>query len=196
LTSVGTSAYNYREFAAKEHTMTEKDNPIEAALNQLLQERLDLDAAIRALQKRLGQPVSSSPSASNGGFTTPGPARPVGEPVVYRGEFYGLSATKAAQKLLKRVNRPLKTPEIFEAFQKAGFEMKAKTPRSNIYTALSRSKDFVRVLPDTWGLAEWHPEIAAAKQDAAKAVKPRKRGRPKGSRSKVADSTETAEPAA
>jgi hypothetical protein len=120
----------------------------------------------------------------------------VGEPAVYRGEFYGLSVTKAALKLLKRVGRPLKTPEIQDAFLKAEYQMKGKAPRSNIYTALARSKDFARVLPDTWALAEWHPEVAAAQQEAAKARKAKKHGRWKKGKSKVADKVETTEPAA
>jgi DNA-directed RNA polymerase delta subunit len=78
----------------------------------------------------------------------------------------------------------------------AEYQVKGKAPRSNIYTALNRGKDFVKVLPDTWALAEWHPEIAAAKQDATKAKKPKKRGRPKGSKSKVTAEAETTEPAA
>ena len=176
--------------------MAEGDNPIEAALNQLLQERVDLDAAIRALQKRLGLPVTAgatvSSGTSNAGFTP----QPMAETVVYRGEFYGLSLPKASQKLLKRVGRPLKTPEILDALVRAKYPFKAKAPRSNIYTALARGKDFVRVLPDTWALAEWHPEIAAAKQEAAKAKKPKRRGRPKGSKSKVSDSAKTTEPTA
>lgn len=176
-------------------TMAEADNPLEAALNQLLQERIDLDAVIRALQKRLGRPVTSTPSSANETSGTTAATQPMSEAIVYRGDFYGLSVPKAAQKLLKRVGRPLKTPEIFDAFVKAEYQMKGKAPRSNIYTALVRSKDFVRILPDTWALAEWHPEIAA-KQEAAKAKKPRRRGRPKGSKSKVTDSAKTTEPAA
>jgi len=176
--------------------MAENDNPLEAALNQLLQERVDLDAAIRGLQKRLGRPVSPTPSVANGTSGASAAPQPMGEAVVYRGEFYGLSVTKAAHKLLARVGRPLKTPEIHDAFVKAGYPMKAKAPRSNIYTALTRGRDFVRVLPDTWALAEWHPEIAAAQQEAAKAKKPKKRGRPKGSKSRTTGSVETTEPAA
>ncbi len=84
--------------------------------------------------------------------------------VVYRGAFYNLSVTKAAEKLLKTFGRPLKTPEILSAFQEAEYEMaKGENARSGIYTALARSKDFVRVAADTWDLAERHPQAAEKK---------------------------------
>ncbi len=164
--------------------MIEPNDPIETALKQLLQERADLDAAIAALQKRLGRPVTATVALPLG--ASGGPGQPVGETVVYRGEFFNLSVTKAAEKLLRRVGRPLKTPEILDAFERAGYEMKAKAPRANIYTALARSKNFVKVLPDTWALAEWHPEAAAFKEEAAKAKKPKRpRGRPRIKMEKV-----------
>ncbi len=176
--------------------MAEVTNPLEAALRQLLQERSDLDAAIAALQKRLGQPVTVTTGLTSSGSGTSGPPQPAGEVTVYRGDFFNLSIPKAAGKLLKRIGRPLKTPEILDGLVRAEYKMKSKTPRANIYTALSRSRDFVKVLPDTWGLAEWHPEIAAAQQEAARANKPKRRGRPKRSKSKASSSVETTEPTA
>lgn len=150
---------------------------IQAALQQLLQERAELDAAISALQKRIGKPAAESTAPLQQSVRMPiGPPHS-GEPIVYRGEFFGLSITKAAEKLLKRAGRPLKTPEILACLQRAGFEIKAKLPRPTIYTSLNRSRDFVKVLPDTWGLSEHHPEAAAqkeAEQKTSKASKKRK----------------------
>jgi DNA-directed RNA polymerase delta subunit len=97
--------------------------------------------------------------------------------VVYRGAFFNLSVTKAAEKLLKTFGRPLKTPEILSAFQQAEYEMaKGDNARSGIYTALTRSKDFVRVAADTWDLADRHPEAALKKAEelSAKTAKPKK----------------------
>ncbi len=142
--------------------MTDVDH-IEAALNQLLQERAELDAAIAALQKRIGKPVTSGAPQQQDARTV-ALVPQAGETVVYRGEFFNLSVTKAAEKLLKRAGKPLRTPEILAAFQRAGFEIKAKSPRPTIYTSLSRSRDFVKVLPDTWDLSERHPEAAAQKE--------------------------------
>ncbi len=135
---------------------------IEAAILQLLQERAELDSVIAALQKRVG-------GAAQNKAVLPG-SNPIGGShasagtMVYRGEFFNLSITKAAEKLLKRFGRPLKTPEIQEAFEKAGYEIKSKLVRPTIYTSLTRSRDFVKVLPDTWDLSERHPEAAAKKE--------------------------------
>jgi hypothetical protein len=155
--------------------MTDVDH-IQCALEQLLQERAELDAAITALQKRIGKP----PVIGNAPLGSP-PIQRVemnvtGEPVVYRGEFFNLSVTKAAEKLLKRVGRPMKTPEIMNGLQRAGYELNAKHPRPMIYTSLHRSRDFVKVLADTWDLAERHPEAAAQKAEhqTSKATKKRK----------------------
>ena len=154
-------------------------NHLEAVLQQLLQERTELDNLITALQKRMGKPVSESKLAI--------PAQPAGvgvsaTSVVYRGAFFNLSVTKAAEKLLRTYGRPLKTPEILRALQEAEYErMKTDNARSIVYTSLLRSKDFVKVLPDTWDLAERHPEAAEKKTQelAAKKSKPARRGRPR-----------------
>lgn len=138
--------------------MAEVDH-IEAALQQLLQERAELDAAIAALQKRSGKTASGSTQSVPANVP-----QPAGDIVVYRGDFFNLSITKAAEKLLRRVGRALKTPEIQDAFQRAGYEIKSKLVRPTIYTSLNRSRDFVKVLPDTWDLSERHPEAAAQKE--------------------------------
>jgi hypothetical protein len=155
-------------------------NHLEGALQQLPQERAELDSVIAALQKRLGV---------QGGNVTPLPAAQSllnttgiasADSVVYRGAFFNLSVTKAAQKLLKTIGRPLKTPEVLSAFQQAGYEMKGENARNQIYTALARSRDFVKVLPDTWDLAERHPQAAEQKAQelaSAKTKKPKKGGR-------------------
>lgn len=154
--------------------MAEVDH-IEAALQQLLQERAELDAAIAALQKRSGKTASSAAQVPSANISLP-----AGDVIVYRGDFFNLSITKAAEKLLRRVGRALKTPEIQDAFQRAGYEIKSKLVRPTIYTSLNRSRDFVKVLPDTWDLSERHPEAAAqkeqeiAEQKTSKASKKRK----------------------
>jgi hypothetical protein len=148
-------------------------NHVEAVLQQLLQERAELDSVIAALQKRIGKPVNNSTSSIPAAQPlASGATSPLS--VVYRGTFFNLSVTKAAEKLLRTFGRPLKTPEILSAFQQAEYEMaKGENARSVIYTALARSKDFVKVLPDTWDLAERYPEAAAKKAEelAAKTAK-------------------------
>jgi HB1, ASXL, restriction endonuclease HTH domain len=167
-------AVAYTASVQREGKIVNEINHLEAVLQQLLAERAELENLITALQKRLGKPIGESKLAI--------PAKPVGvgvDPasVVYRGAFFNLAVTKAAEKLLKTYGRPLKTPEILRALQEAEYEkIKGENARSIIYTALLRSRDFVKVLPDTWDLAERHPEAAAKKAEelAAKAAKPKK----------------------
>jgi hypothetical protein len=167
--------------------VTDTDH-LEAALQQLLQERDELDGVIAGLQKRLGKFVPDSISPIPPAKALYNPAS-IATGVVYRGAFFNLSVTKAAEKLLKTYGKPLKTPEILAAFLQAEYEgAKGENARSGIYTALARSKDFVKVLPDTWDLAERHPEAAEKKTQelAAKKSKPARRGRPpKGTSAKA-----------
>lgn len=138
-------------------------DPIEATIQQLLQERAELDATIAALQRRVGKP------AADGAATVPlsslsGSPLSAGQAPVYRGEFFNLSMTEAAKKYLRRVGRPQKTPEILAALRRAEYKMRSKTPRATLYTSLKRSKDFVKVAPDTWDVSERHPEAAKMKE--------------------------------
>jgi hypothetical protein len=152
-------------------------NHLEAALQQLLRERDELDGIIFGLQKRLGIAQAASTSPIPPAKSLRGTSAFPADSVVYRGVFFNLSVTKAAEKLLKTVGRPLKTPEILSAFQQAEYEnAKGENARSALYTSLSRSKDFVKVLPDTWDVAEKHPEAAEKKLEemAAKANKKKK----------------------
>lgn len=155
-------------------------DPIEAALQQLLQERAELDMTIAALQKRVGKPVASAGTTVQSNPAIPS-SRPMSEAPVYRGDFFNLSITEAVQKLLRRVGRQLKTPEILGALLQAEFRIKSKTPRATVYTSLRRSRDFVKVAPDTWDLSERHPEAAQMKEQELqnmKTAKTRKRRKP------------------
>src|SRR5712664_478557 len=103
--------------------MSDSDH-IEAVLQRLLQERVELDTVIAVLQKRMGKPATDSASTIPPAKTLLN-ASPGGSAasVVYRGAFFNLSVTKAAEKLLRTFGRPLKTPEILSAFQQAEYEM-------------------------------------------------------------------------
>src|SRR5882762_6594557 len=98
-------------------------NHLEAVLQHLMQERAELDSVIAALQKRMGKSADSTspiPPAKTLLNASPGGSA---ASVVYRGAFFNLSVTKAAEKLLRTFGRPLKTPEILSAFQQAEYEM-------------------------------------------------------------------------
>jgi hypothetical protein len=154
--------------------MTEA-NHLEAALAQLIQERAELDSVIAALQKRLGKPAEAG--GQNRGQSTVS-----AESLVYRGAYFGLAVTKAAEKLLKAYGRPLKTPEFVAAFKSAEYDkVKGDNARAIVYTALLRSRDFVKVLPDTWDLAERHPQAAEKKlQELAAKAKGKTKSKGKG----------------
>lgn len=139
--------------------MAEPNNPIEAVLIRLRQERTELDNLIAALEKRQGISTTSTNGTVSVSTRTSAPSG-----IYYRGELFNLSITRAAEKVLRRAQIPLKTPQIMDAFEKAGYEVRGKTPRASVYTALARSKMFVKVLPDTWDLSERHPEAAAQKE--------------------------------
>jgi hypothetical protein len=155
--------------------MPETNDHLEGTLKQLLQERAELDSLIAGLQKRLGKPITvASSGIANANIPEGGPSKPV-----YRGAFFNLSVPKAAEKALRGTGIPLKTPQIMEIFEQAGYEIKGKTPRASVYTALARSRDFVKVLPDTWDLSERHPEAAAQKEEERRQTKANKGSRRK-----------------
>jgi hypothetical protein len=156
------------------------DDAIEAAIQKLMEQRSQIDQAIAALQAVLtgvGIPATASTSSAGGrGAAT------AGEIGVNRGEFYGLSLTKAAERIVRRANRPMKTEEILAALRRAEFPMSDKHPVANVYTSLKRSKDFLKVLPNTWALAEWHPDAAISEPKPARKTVRRKARRTKAAK--------------
>jgi len=160
-----------------------EQNHLEGALQQLLQERAELDSVIAALQKRLGKPATAGSSSIPPAKSLLGASTSLSGAVVYRGAFFNLSVTKATEKLLKTYGRPLKTPEILSAFEQAEFEIKGKHKRAAVYTALLRSRDFVKVAADTWDLSERHPEAAEKKLQELTAKMNKKKKGNKGAKS-------------
>src|ERR1051326_8045437 len=94
-------------------------------LEKLLAERVELDQHIAFLQKRLGLPVSPSASMSPSASVSP-PAVDLASSGVHPGEFYGLSRPQAATALLRKVGKPLTTPQIFEGLKDASFDVSGK----------------------------------------------------------------------
>jgi hypothetical protein len=73
-------------------------------------------------------------------------------------QFFKRSQPEAAKAFLELVDHPVRTGAIVEAIEKGGVKVGGDTPerkRTNLYTILSRSDDFVRVAKDTWALAGW-----------------------------------------
>ncbi len=128
-----------------------------AALDVARRDRAELDQLIGYLARRLGVTDDGYESTfgTGGGPTGPTPPDVVPSTLVADGEFFGMSATKAAKALLNKLGRtrPLKTREIFDGIVKGGIKP-ANT--ETLYKSLSRSKEFELVQKGTWGLSEWY----------------------------------------
>jgi hypothetical protein len=125
-------------------------------LEQLRNERSELDMLIRGLEKRLGVVQGGSDgeiSQSNLPRVT------VSLDSIPVGFFHNLSQAAAAEKLLRmNEGHPLTTNEIMDAFRKSGMDASGKNALTILYTALKRSPRFERVAGKAWGLAEWYPQ--------------------------------------
>jgi len=96
----------------------------------------------------------------------------------FPGQFFGKSQMQAAAEILRGFGKPQKTKTIMDAMAKAELKVGGKDPEGTIYRSLLRSKEFMKVAPDTWGLAEWYPE-AKLKPPTPTPMRGRKRrGRP------------------
>ncbi len=72
------------------------------------------------------------------------------------GTFFGMTKSEAAKAYLEIVKKKQKTAAICDALQRGGIESSAKNLYSNIFTMLTRDKEFVKV-GKYWGLASWFP---------------------------------------
>lgn len=147
---------------------------MEEFLADLVQERARLDELIALLSERLGQAVPSFVTGS-ASASTPSPKVDAStgrvDPVslVAEAEFFGLSQTKAAEAVLKKVGRPgaprpLKTAVLADALRKGGVEV---AQNGILYRSLARSPKFEKVSKGTWGLKEWYPGRATARAKGA-----------------------------
>lgn len=160
------------------------DNALEQALAALLEERSVLDQAIAGLERRLGKSTgTASPATAIGKKPVP----TSGEIVAHPGEFHQHSLPEAAEKILHRAGRPVKTNEIVSALQRAEFSSKSKTLAQSVYTSLARNPTFEKVRPNTWGLREWYPNAPTAEAEPRRR---RKKGRKSGPKSKRAEKSE------
>ena len=126
-------------------------------LREMRQERDELNAAIQALEKRLGITVPAPES-----YTAKEEEESAGFPPMTSmpiGFFHNLSLAAAAEKLLSRnPGQPYTTAQILEAFRTSGLVISSKNAATILYTALKRSPKFERVGSKAWGLKEWYPE--------------------------------------
>jgi len=135
--------------------MSETPKGVLELLEQLRQEREDLDVLIQGLEKRLG--IISEPLEAEGS-TLQTPRIKVTIDSIPVGFFHNLSQADAAAKLLRlNPGHPLTTQEILQSFRKSGMQVNPKNAVPILYTTLKRSDKFERVAGKKWGLAEWYP---------------------------------------
>jgi hypothetical protein len=131
-------------------------------LEQLRQERDELNVLIAGLQKRLGI-VPEQTEATNG--TNLSPRVSISVDSIPVGFFHNLSQADAAEKLLRlNSSHALKTAEILDAFRKSGMQITSKNALTILYTTLKRSPKFQRVAGKAWGLTDWYPERRKRKE--------------------------------
>jgi hypothetical protein len=142
--------------------MPETPKGVLELLQQLRDERDELNVLIQALEKRLGvvnaDMEQDGPQAKAPRVTVSLDSIPVGF-------FHNLSQADATEKLLRlHPGQPLKTGEILDVFRKSGMQVNAKSAVQILYTSLKRSPKFERVAGKAWGLAEWYPNKRKKKE--------------------------------
>jgi hypothetical protein len=135
--------------------MSETPKGVLELLEQLREERNELDLLIQGLEKRLGI-VSEPIDAESGPGATP--RIKVSIDSIPLGFFHGLTQADAAEKLLRlNPGNPLTTQEMLQSFRKSGMQVNPKNAVPILYTTLKRSDKFERVAGKKWGLSEWYP---------------------------------------
>jgi hypothetical protein len=133
-------------------------------LEQLRDERAELDVLIRGLEKRLG--VAQNGVEGDVGQSNL-PRVTVSLDSIPVGFFHNLSQAAAAEKLLRmNEGHPLTTNEIMDAFRKSGMDVSGKNALTILYNALKRSPKFERVAGKAWGMTEWYPQSRKKKEQS------------------------------
>jgi hypothetical protein len=76
--------------------------------------------------------------------------------------FFGMSVPQAVKKYLGMTGRVPKSPQdITEALKQGGQE---QASYNNVYTALKRLPDVIKLPSGDWGLSDWYPGAKKSKQ--------------------------------
>lgn len=149
----------------------------------LLRNPEDIDLALQISRKLVGpQKPSSQPQiqSEQNGSDQKSDATAI---QIFPGQFFGKSQMQAAAEILRLARKPQKTKTIIEAMRQAELKIGGKDPEGTIYRSLLRSREFMKVAPDTWGLSEWYPDAKVRPMIAP--VK--KKNRPAKPRNKTAE---------
>lgn len=131
---------------------------LEVALAEAMRRKEEMERTIASLRDMLGV-AASVPTQGNGSAGgTPTPAVDADpSSLVFEGEFYSMSATKATRALLAKFEqqkRPLKTDDILRAIKKGGVSTSSS---SVLYRSLWRDDALHNVGKGRWGLRSWYP---------------------------------------
>lgn len=123
----------------------------QAVLADLESKKDELDKAITAIKRIMGDPTLSSD----------GQTKQQGQVLALTPTaFFGMSVADAAKKYLAIVKEPKSTPDIASALQKYGMKTVAKNFTLTVFSSLERRErvgEVVRPKRGLWGLAEWYP---------------------------------------
>lgn len=111
-------------------------------------------ADLKARRDQLSQAIAVLESvAGTGGL---GPSSGSADGVTIRSDsFFGMSVPQAVRKYLGMTGRVPKSPQdITEALKKGGQE---QASYNNVYTALKRAVDVIKLPNGDWGLSSWYP---------------------------------------
>lgn len=138
---------------------------LEVALAEAMRRREEMERTITSLREMLG--VVPSASAGTPQKSSVAPAADADpSSLVFEGEFYSMSATKATRALLAKFEqqkRPLKTDEILRAIKKGGVSTSSS---SVLYRSLWRDNALHNVGKGRWGLAAWYPHAPKRSKNA------------------------------
>src|SRR6266542_2394715 len=142
-----------------------EDVALREALQRAIDERERLDIVIAWLSGQLGEVPDMTPKSASKPIATllPDDDSSVPAAIVRVGQFHGKSGPDAAHAVLEMYDssRPLHTDEIFDAIRKGGVSI--GTPGA-LYRSMLRRRDFVKVGPSLWGLADWYPGSTTRKR--------------------------------
>src|ERR1700730_10715493 len=119
-----------------------------AILNRMRAQRANLDQAIAAMEKLVGEGNGALPSLGSG----------TGVPIeVAPDAFYSLSLVEATKKYLKLAGPPARsTDEILAALVQGGLPDATKDSLGSVLIRATKGREVRKVGKGLWGLSEWY----------------------------------------
>ena len=141
-----------------------------AILVALKAKRAVIDSAIAGIEILAGEPQGSASLTFIGNLPENGvvktPEKDIDAGILNEHAFFGMSASKGAQKYLNIRKKPATAAEIAQALIDGGFPSQSGNFGSTITTTLFRNPNtFVKVKRGTWGLKSWYPNYRAKDKD-------------------------------